>query len=130
MYVTDIVLTGDANLNDLGDRRDRPSRPAVPRTRPADGAPALSVGTIGQQDSKTQRRGRYVPASMAHPGKVLSAVARHAIEPYTQPDGLVIDPVCGIGTTLVEAINLGRDLGTWCAAASKRSRRTCCGVGI
>lgn len=69
----------------------------------------LSVWTTGQQDSRTQRRGRYVPASMAHPGKMLPAIARHAIEQYTAPDDLVIDPMCGIGTTLVEAIHAGRD---------------------
>ena len=69
----------------------------------------LSVWTTGQQDSRTQRRGRYVPASMAHPGKMLPAIARHAIEHYTSRDDLIIDPMCGIGTTLVEAIHLGRD---------------------
>ena len=69
----------------------------------------LSVWTTGQQDSRTQRRGRYLPASMAHPGKMLPAIARHAIEHYTSPDDLVIDPMCGIGTTLVEAIHTGRD---------------------
>lgn len=69
----------------------------------------LSVWTTGQQDSRTQRRGRYVPASMAHPGKMLPAIAWHAIEHYTAPDDLVIDPMCGIGTTLVEAIHAGRN---------------------
>ena len=69
----------------------------------------LSVWPTAQQDSRGQRRGRYVPASMAHPGKMLPAIARHAIEHYTRPDDLVIDPMCGIGTTLVEAIHLGRD---------------------
>lgn len=69
----------------------------------------LSVWPTAQQDSKAQRRGRYVPASMAHPGKMLPAIARHAIEHYTRPDDLVIDPMCGIGTTLVESIHLGRD---------------------
>ena len=69
----------------------------------------LSVWPTAQQDSKAQRRGRYVPASMAHPGKMLPAIARHAIEHYTRPDDLVIDPMCGIGTTLVEAVHAGRD---------------------
>ena len=40
---------------------------------------------------------------------MLPAIARHAIERYTAPDDLVIDPMCGIGTTLVEAIHAGRD---------------------
>jgi DNA modification methylase len=41
------------------------------------------------------------------------AVARQAIAAYSQPGDLVVDPMCGIGTTLVEAIRLGRDaIGT------------------
>ena len=62
-----------------------------------------------QQDARTQRRGRYLPASTAHPAKMLPAIAATAITRYTQPGDLVADPMCGIGTTLVEAIHLGRD---------------------
>jgi SAM-dependent methyltransferase len=62
-----------------------------------------------QQDARTQRRGRYLPESMAHPAKMLPAIAATAIERYTEPGDLVADPMCGIGTTLVEAIQLGRD---------------------
>jgi DNA modification methylase len=39
---------------------------------------------------------------------MLPALARKAIETYSDPGGLVVDPMCGIGTTLVEAIGLGR----------------------
>jgi len=39
---------------------------------------------------------------------MLPAIAATAIERYTQPGDLVADPMCGIGTTLVEAIHLGR----------------------
>jgi len=46
---------------------------------------------------------------MAHPGKMLPAVARHAVAAYTRPGEVVLDPMCGIGTTLVEAVHLGRD---------------------
>jgi modification methylase len=56
-----------------------------------------------------QRRGRYLPASTAHPAKMLPAIAATAITRYTQPGDLVADPMCGIGTTLVEAVHLGRD---------------------
>jgi len=69
----------------------------------------LSVWLAGQQPSRLQRAGRYVPASMAHPGKMLPAIAAQAIADYTQPGDLVLDPMCGIGTTLVEAVHLGRD---------------------
>lgn len=69
----------------------------------------ISVWPVAQENSGTQRRGRYLPESMAHPGKMLPAVARIAIERYTNPGDLVVDPMCGIGTTLVEAAHLGRD---------------------
>ncbi|GAA2011213.1 hypothetical protein GCM10009799_44340 [Nocardiopsis rhodophaea] len=40
---------------------------------------------------------------------MLPAIARHAITAYTRPGGGVLDPLCGIGTTLVEAAHLGRE---------------------
>jgi modification methylase len=82
----------------MPDKHARPVEPDVP----------VSVWSTAQSDSRTQRRDRYLPASMAHPGKMLPAIARHAIEHYTSPGDLVIDPMCGIGTTLVEAAHLDR----------------------
>jgi tRNA G10 N-methylase Trm11 len=69
----------------------------------------LSVWPTAQQTSKAQRAGRYLPTSMAHPAKMLPAIARHAITAYTEAGEVVADPMCGIGTTLVEAVHLGRD---------------------
>jgi modification methylase len=40
---------------------------------------------------------------------MLPAIAATAITRYTRPGDLVIDPMCGIGTTLIEAVHLGRD---------------------
>jgi tRNA G10 N-methylase Trm11 len=39
---------------------------------------------------------------------MLPAIARQAIAAYTQPSDLILDPMGGIGTTLIEAIHLGR----------------------
>lgn len=39
---------------------------------------------------------------------MLPALARRAIEEYSNPGDLVLDPMCGIGTTLVEGGALGR----------------------
>jgi modification methylase len=39
---------------------------------------------------------------------MLPALARNAIEAYSDPGDLVLDLMCGIATTLVEAIHLGR----------------------
>lgn len=69
----------------------------------------LSVWPTAQKDARTQRRGRYLPESTAHPAKMLPAIAATAIARYTQPGDLVADPMCGIGTTLVEAVHAGRD---------------------
>lgn len=67
-----------------------------------------SVWPVAQTVAGVQRRGRYLPASTPHPGKMLPALARTAIERYSDADDLVVDPMCGIGTTVVEAIHLGR----------------------
>ncbi|PZG24207.1 RNA methyltransferase [Spongiactinospora gelatinilytica] len=67
-----------------------------------------SVWATGQQPSRIQRRGRYLPESMRHPAKMLPAIAAKVITTYTRPGDLVIDPMCGIGTTLVEAVHQDR----------------------
>jgi modification methylase len=73
-----------------------------------DGCLPLSVWATAQHDARAQRQRRYLPASMAHRGKMLPAIAATAITRYTVPGDLVADPMCGIGTTLVEAAYLGR----------------------
>jgi modification methylase len=80
-----------------------PTPPTAPEPLP------LSVWPTAQQPAARQRAGRYLPASTAHPAKMLPAIARTAISRYSQPGELVLDPLCGIGTTLVEAAHLGRD---------------------
>ncbi len=69
----------------------------------------LSVWPVAQRSSRAQRAGRYLPISGTHPAKMLPAIAARAIAVYTAPGDLVLDPMCGIGTTLLEAIHLGRD---------------------
>lgn len=68
----------------------------------------LSVWLAAQQPAPRQRAGRYLPASTAHPAKMLPTIAQTAIGRYTKPGDLVLDPMCGIGTTLVAAAWLGR----------------------
>jgi hypothetical protein len=69
----------------------------------------LSVWATAQSTGPVQRRGRYVKASVKHPARMLPAIAAHAVAAYTKPGDLVFDPMCGIGTTIVEAIHAGRD---------------------
>jgi modification methylase len=87
-----------STASDKGPAAERAGEMSVPR----------SVWLTGQQTSRSQRTGRYLPGSTAHPGKMLPAIARHAITTYTNPGDLVLDPMCGIGTTLLEAVHLGR----------------------
>jgi modification methylase len=73
----------------------------------AGGVP-VSVWLTGQQTSRHQRTGRYTRESIAHPAKMLPSIANHAIATYTRPGQVVLDPMCGIGTTISEAARLGR----------------------
>jgi modification methylase len=68
----------------------------------------LAVWRCAQTSAQYQRAGRYLPASSAHPGKMLPELARRLIAEYCPPGGLVADPMCGIGTTLVEAAAVDR----------------------
>jgi hypothetical protein len=78
-------------------------------TAGTDPTPApVSVWVTAQTAPAAQRRGRYHPDSVKHPAKMLPAIAAHAIATYTRPGDLVLDPMCGIGTTLVEALHAGR----------------------
>ena len=68
----------------------------------------LAIWPCAQTTAQYQRTGRYLPTSSRHPGKMLPELARRLISEYCPPAGLVADPMCGIGTTLVEAAALGR----------------------
>jgi modification methylase len=68
----------------------------------------LSVWACAQRPAAWQRRGRYLPGTTTHPAKMLPALAATAITSFTRPGELVLDPMCGIGTTLIEAVHLNR----------------------
>jgi tRNA1(Val) A37 N6-methylase TrmN6 len=68
----------------------------------------LSVLLVGQRSLATQRRGRYVAGSGAHPARMAPDLAAELIADYTRPGEWVLDPLAGVGTTLVEAVHLGR----------------------
>ena len=75
----------------------------------AEPMPITSVWLTCQQLARDQRRGRYVPQTSQHPGRMLPHLAAHAITTYTTRGDLVLDPMCGAGTTLVEAVRTGRN---------------------
>ncbi|MGH9104452.1 MAG: DNA methyltransferase [Acidimicrobiales bacterium] len=83
----------------------------TPRTRPKSTQAALTVPLaiwpVAQTTAQWQRAGRYLPAVTAHPGKMLPELARCIVTEYSSPGALVVDPLAGIGTTIVEAALLG-----------------------
>ncbi|MCY1141503.1 DNA methyltransferase [Actinoplanes sp. Pm04-4] len=99
-----------------GTQPDTPSQPgsggrhrAYDAQLRAAGPDGLSVWATAQSTGPVQRKGRYLAESVKHPARMLPAIAAHTIAHYTQPGDLVLDPMCGIGTTLVEAVHAGRD---------------------
>ncbi len=68
----------------------------------------LAVWPVAQTSPQYQRTGHYLPASFQHPGKMVPELARRIVKTYSRPGDLVVDPMCGIGTTVVEAAALGR----------------------
>lgn len=68
----------------------------------------LNIWPCAQRTAQYQRAGRYLPESTEHPGKMLPELARRIIDDYSSAGDLVVDPMCGIGTTLVEGAALGR----------------------
>ncbi|HZT67371.1 MAG TPA: DNA methyltransferase [Acidimicrobiales bacterium] len=79
----------------------------TPQRRPPEPVP-LAVWPVAQQTAPVQRAGRYLSGSTAHPGKMLPALAARIITEYSAPGDLVVDPMCGTGTTMVEAALQGR----------------------
>lgn len=71
--------------------------------------PPLSVWPTGQRDPAAQRRDSgCVPGTETDTDQLPPAVAARAIATYTHPGELVLDPDCGAGTVLVEALRAGR----------------------
>jgi len=86
--------------------------PTTPRTLPPStksvSTVPLAVWPVAQTTAQWQRSGRYLPAVTAHPGKMLPELARRIVIEYSDPGALVVDPLAGIGTTIVEAALLDR----------------------
>jgi len=78
------------------------SNPSAPADVP------LAVWPVAQTSAQYQRVGRYHPDSTRHPGKMLPALAARIVAEYSTPGQVIVDPMCGIGTTLIEATLLGR----------------------
>ncbi|MDX8030989.1 DNA methyltransferase [Lentzea sp. BCCO 10_0856] len=90
---------------------DRPASPWLLPQPPGEEPPMppLSVWPTGQRDPLAQLRDvGCVPGTETDTERIPPAVAAHAIALYTRPGDLVLDPDCGAGTALVEALRAGR----------------------
>jgi modification methylase len=82
------------------------NRPVPPSPLPR---PAASVWASGQQDAHAQLAdGSYLADTARDAARISPAVATHAVALYTRPGDTVLDPDCGAGTVLVEALRAGR----------------------
>lgn len=59
--------------------------------------------------STAQRQFNYVQESMKHPAKMSPELARELILAYSKKGDTILDPMAGIGTTIIESILLGRN---------------------
>lgn len=70
-------------------------------------APTTSTLALAVWPAPTKRPHRYLAAANGQHA-IQPDLAARAILAYTDPGDLVVDPRCGIGTVLVEAIHIGR----------------------
>lgn len=56
-----------------------------------------------------QREGFYCKKSVSHPAKMPPSLAQSIVLTYTKKGDSILDPMTGIGTTVIEAVKLGRN---------------------
>ncbi|MCC3762635.1 hypothetical protein K3N28_06065 [Glycomyces sp. TRM65418] len=70
--------------------------------------PLPSIWATGQAKPHRQRSDAYV-AGNAHPAKMWPHIATTAIARYSKAGDTILDPMCGVGTSVIEAIQQGRN---------------------
>src|ERR1039457_5264417 len=66
--------------------------------------PESLVGAVSNRDKVTGAPHYFY----RYPARFSPVFAREAVKTFTEPGDFVLDPFCGGGTTLVEALSLGR----------------------
>ncbi len=86
-----------------------PTSRVPPAWLPGSSRVAWSVWPTGECGRVEQLRHRgYVPETADDWRGISPAIAAYAISRYSRPGALVVDPECGAGTVLVEALHAGR----------------------
>ncbi|KAA9159456.1 site-specific DNA-methyltransferase [Amycolatopsis acidicola] len=84
--------------NAPGPKREQSERPVL-----------TSVWPTGTASIEAQLdEGGYHRATSSDPALMAPAIAHYAITAFTEPGDVVLDPDCGAGTTVVEALRCGR----------------------
>lgn len=85
-------------------RRHRSTRHAAPQS-----AAPTSVWATGHRDPDTDliERGYHIDTAV-DTTRIPPAIAEYAINAYSPPGGTVLDPDCGAGSVVVEALRAGR----------------------
>jgi len=73
------------------------------------GKQATTIWQFPRASPKRQREGFYCAESMSHPAKMPTYLAQAIILTYTDEGDLILDPMTGIGTTVIESSKLKRD---------------------
>jgi DNA modification methylase len=76
--------------------------------RPRPRKPPLTLQTTTLWEYPSQHYGDEIQGSQKYVGATPSWVIWNVLQRYSQPDGLVVDPFCGSGTTLDVARDTGR----------------------
>lgn len=64
---------------------------------------------IWKADLDRKKLGYYAEGSMSHPAKMHVKMCRFILDKFTKKSDLILDPMSGISTTILEASLLGRD---------------------
>jgi len=98
--------------NQHSDTRIAPTAPEDPSPHRATDigvGHGLSAWPVVRRSATAQRRGRFVAGSSVHSARMLPDRAAHAIHNYCEPGDIVLDPLPGVGATVMEAMHAGRN---------------------
>jgi site-specific DNA-methyltransferase (cytosine-N4-specific) len=72
-------------------------------------SPTTALPSFFSQLSDIRGRQDLTHGAHPYPAKFIPQIPHELIEAYSKPGDTVLDPMCGSGTTLVEAISMGRE---------------------
>lgn len=93
----------------LAESRSRLSRPRnkeLPRT---DAFARFKMAGVARVTDVVVAPVGTISASVPHPAMFPTRLAEQLVRTYSPPEGLVVDPMCGSGTTLLAAKRAGRN---------------------